>query len=53
MKAKKVWWSVTALVVTAAVGGTAALGVSIQREYGDLSHGEAETVQAPETPAAG
>ena len=50
MKAKKVWWSVTALVVTAAVGGTAALGVTIQREYGDLSHGEAETVQAPENP---
>ena len=50
MKAKKVWWSVTALVVTATVGGTAALGVTIQREYGDLSHGEAETVQAPENP---
>lgn len=50
MKAKKVWWSVTALVVTAAVGGTVALGVTIQREYGDLSHGEAETVQAPENP---
>lgn len=50
MKAKKVWWSVTALVVTVVVGGTAALGVAIQREYSDLSHGEAATVQVPDNP---
>ena len=50
MKAKHVWWSATALVVAAAVGGTAALGVTLQREYGDLSHGEAQAVEAPEEP---
>ena len=50
MKTKHVWWSATALVVAAAVGGTAALGVTLQREYGDLSHGEAQAVQAPEEP---
>ena len=50
MKAKHVWWSATALVVAAAVGGTAALGVTLQREYGDLSHGEAQAVQAPKEP---
>ncbi len=39
MKAKHMWWTGTAVVMTAAIAGTAVLGVNIQRTYNDLDQG--------------
>lgn len=47
MSGKKLWWSVTAGVVAAAVAGVAGLGVLVQQHYGDLTHGPAYAVRAP------
>ena len=48
MGGKKLWWSVTAGVVGLAVAGVAGFGVLVQEHYGDLTHGPAYAVEAPE-----
>lgn len=50
MKAKQIWWTVAAVLVTASVGATVALGISVQRTYEDLEHGTPYTEAAPATP---
>ncbi|MEX3517481.1 D-alanyl-D-alanine carboxypeptidase/D-alanyl-D-alanine-endopeptidase [Corynebacterium camporealensis] len=50
MKAKHVWWSLASVVTVAAVGGTAALGLTIQDAYDDLEHGPAFSQPAAPNP---
>lgn len=50
MKAKHMWWTGTAVVMAAAIAGTAVLGVNIQRTYNGLDHGTPYSQEAPVTP---
>lgn len=50
MKAKHMWWTGTAVVMAAAIAGTAVIGVNIQRTYNDLDHGTPYSQVAPVTP---
>lgn len=49
MKAKHMWWTGTAVVMAAAIAGTAVLGVNIQRTYNGLDHGTPYSQEAPVT----
>ncbi|MGP5505942.1 D-alanyl-D-alanine carboxypeptidase/D-alanyl-D-alanine endopeptidase [Corynebacterium flavescens] len=49
MKAKQIWWTSAAVLVTAAVAATVGLGISVQHTYEDLDHGTPFTETAPET----
>lgn len=50
MKAKHMWWTGTAVVMAAAIAGTAALGVNIQSAYNNLDHGTPYSQPTPATP---
>lgn len=47
MSGKKLWWSVTAGVVTLAVSGVAGFAVLVDRHYGDLTHAPAWVADSP------
>ncbi|MDO5032268.1 D-alanyl-D-alanine carboxypeptidase/D-alanyl-D-alanine-endopeptidase [Corynebacterium sp.] len=50
MKAKHVWWTSAAVVTAAAVAAAAGLGISVQRAYEGLDHGQPYAAAQPATP---